>query len=71
MNSGYATLCIVIALSACADNANVLSSDGTKIVTTCYAEAQPGWVKCISDACPNGFTIVDNTHQLAIVRCKP
>lgn len=54
-------------LIGCNDTVRVLDTDGTKSVAYC----DDYWVKCIHDACPDGFDVVVAPGIVAgIVRCK-
>jgi hypothetical protein len=64
-------LLTAIAVMGCGNTAVVLSSDGTKQLPTC----DPGeWIKCIHEACPNGYDIVTiplGHDGTGLVKCKP
>lgn len=54
-------------LVGCQDSVRVLDTEGTKSVAYC----DDYWVKCIHDACPDGFDVVVAPGFAAgIVRCK-
>lgn len=59
----------LLALVGCQD-ARVLTIEGDKIAAYCYAGT---WIKCVSQACPNGYTIIESDGALGTgtLRCKP
>jgi hypothetical protein len=61
----------LLLLCACGQGAQVLSSDGSKLITFC---GPTGWTKCASEACPRGYDVVVSCGGDAdgcVLKCKP
>ena len=69
MNKVMLTL-IACLMTGCFNSANVLSSDGNKELAFCH---QKNWIKCISETCPNGYTIISpgGGDDRGIIKCNP
>lgn len=63
---------LVLGVGACSTDAEVLSSDGSKLLKYCH---DTSWVECISVACPNGYDIIDISLHVAggrtsLIKCR-
>lgn len=66
--SGVLFACL---LSACSEDATVLTSEGDKIKGLCRSTA---WIECVQAMCPTGYTIVkspkDDANVMGIIKCN-
>lgn len=68
----WALIVVLLCCVGCSDEAYVLDSTGQKRLAYCGDSIH--WIKCISDACPNGFDIVvapnSGTSTAGILKCR-
>lgn len=71
-------LCLIVALllacgcdSGCnGETVHLLNKDGSATVATC----NHFWAKCVVDACPHGFTVIDQSSTIfdaTLAKCNP
>jgi hypothetical protein len=59
---------IVLLLLCGCDSARAVSSDGSKDLGECWVT----WVRCLHDACPDGYDIISkDLGNPLLVRCRP
>ena len=61
-------LIVALAFVCGCQDALVIVSDDDKLLIHCMSGE---WVKCVHDACPNGYAVIRNSDDNAIIKCKP